>query len=271
MTGDQLDLFDADGFLAEQAEPACPQLPFIDAASLNDSALIDALACASAPDAVLLAKEAGRRRVSAAVPGLEAMCRRLKGFGQRHALREQTVALQALAAIGGPAAAAAVGRIIADAVVQGPGLRDALEAAARFGCRLPADRLLDWLRDADPAIRAAACRCAGPRQGAESLLIELLGDLNAPVAEAAACALGRLGRSEARPTLLRLLCTAPSPEVLNAIVAIADEDSLVQLARLARAQPALRADVLGTLDTIDHPRAEVIAAALTKRCGQGRN
>ena len=50
---------------------------------------------------------------------------------------EQIAALNALTAISTPEAAAAVSRIIADGVVQGPGLRDAVDAAVQLGCRLP--------------------------------------------------------------------------------------------------------------------------------------
>lgn len=263
MSGEQLELFAADGLHAEP-DTALPECPLIDAAALDDAALVDAMALSSATDTVLLAEEAGRRRLQAAVPALEALCRRLKGFGLRHRLREQTAALRALTQIGGAAAAEAVARIIADAVVQGPGLCDALAAASRLGCRLPSGLLPGWLRHADPAIRAEACRCVRPRQGVEALLIELLTDLNAPVALEAACALGRLGRPEGRPALLRLLQTTPSAESIDAVVPIADDDCLVQLARLGRARPHLLANVLEALDAIDHPRAEAIAAALRR-------
>ena len=269
MSGGQRDLFAADGFHADPAEAVSPECPPIDAVALDDAALIDGLTRSSAADAVRLADEAGRRRLSVAVPELEAMCRRRKGFGLRHRLREQTAALRALAEIGGAPAAEAVNRIIADAIVQGPGLSDALTAAARLGCRLPGASLPDWLRHTDPAIRAAACRCVRPRQNVEALLIDLLDDLNAPVAQAAACALGCLGRPEARPALLRLLHSAPSAAAVGAIAPIADEDTLVQLARLGRTRPELLANVLDALDAIDLPRAAVVATAL-RRDATGR-
>ena len=52
-------------------------------------------------------------------------------------------------------------------------------------------------------------------------------------------ALGRLGRNDARPMLLQLLQQAPSAAVIDAISAIADEECLVILGRIARTRPDL--------------------------------
>jgi hypothetical protein len=43
----------------------------------------------------------------------------------------------------------------------------------------------------------------------------------------AVCALGRMGRTEARPALLRLLREAPSAAVIDSTSAVADEECLV--------------------------------------------
>ncbi len=86
-----------------------------------------------------LAEEAGRRRLVAAVPALEALCRRFKGFGLLHTVPEQIAALQGLVAIGGAEAAATVLRFVIDGVVLGPGLSAAIAAAATLQCRLPPD------------------------------------------------------------------------------------------------------------------------------------
>ena len=94
------------------------------------------------------------------------------------------------------------------------------------------------LRHEVPEIRAGGCRCAGPSPTAIPLLIELLDNADRGVAIEAACALGRMGRSEARPTLLRLLREAPSAAVIDAISAVADEDCLVILGRIARTKSA---------------------------------
>ena len=100
------------------------------AGELDDAALILALPDASFSDCLALAAEAGQRKLTAAVPALEALCGRFKGFGLHRAVPEQVVALQALAAIGGRAAAAAVTRLLIAGAVQGPGLKEVTAAAA---------------------------------------------------------------------------------------------------------------------------------------------
>jgi len=94
------------------------------------------------------------------------------------------------------------------------------------------------------------------------LLIDLLHDLHNDVASAAACALGHMGRIEARPLLLRLLHQNPTAVVVAAMVGIADENSFVQLGRIARARPDLAEAVLEALMDIDDPRAAAILVSL---------
>ncbi len=94
------------------------------------------------------------------------------------------------------------------------------------------------------------------------LLVDLLDDLHGPVAVAAGCALGRAGRIEALPMLARLLREQPTEEVIDAVSAIANEDCIVQLGRLARTNPALSAAAIDALDLIDDSRAQAVIAAV---------
>ncbi len=222
---------------------------------LDDAALLAAIPAARVADGPGLAAEAGRRRLAAAVPVLEEYCRRFAGFGLNRALPEQTAALGALAAIGGPQAAGSVARIIARGWVRGPGIAAAVAAAARLGAHLPAEAMPPLLRHADPAVRADACRLA--RQGTEvtAILIELLNDLHPDVSLAAACALGHMGRGEAVPPLRQALRQAPSPPVIEAVTRVADEACMVELGRIVRAMPDLADAARGALEAIDHPRA----------------
>jgi hypothetical protein len=199
-----------------------------------------------------------------AIPALEALCRRFRGFGLQRPIPEQTAALAALAAIGGVAAAAAAKRLIVGRIVQGPGLASALAAAARLGVGLPGEVAVRLLRDAAPEIRAGACGCARPSPAVMKLLVDLLADADRGVAREAALALGRMGRDEARPALKRLLREAPSPAVIDAAIAVADEECLVILGRLARAQPELADAALDALDGAESSRAATIAAAVRR-------
>jgi hypothetical protein len=267
VTERQLDLFsDVDVQTASRAQGSVRR-PVV-AADLDDAALIAAIPGASLVDSAALAAEAARRRLGAAVPALAALCGRFIGFGADRLVREQEAALRALAAIGGPDAAQAVSAMISRAVVQGPTLVAAAAAAAQLNATLPAETLGSLLQHPDPTVRVAGCRCARRIPEVMTLLVGLLGDHDRTVATSAACSLGRLGRSEARPTLRRLLSEQPSREVVEAVVAIADEECMVLLGRLARERPAFAAAALDALENIDHPRADVIAAAVRRDTGR---
>src|SRR5580765_5553212 len=99
---------------------------------LGDQALIAAIPDSNLADSIALASEAGRRRLAAAVPALEALCRRFSGFGVDQMVAEQAAALQALAMIGGGGAAQAVSQLIVRGVVQGSALDLAVSTAARI-------------------------------------------------------------------------------------------------------------------------------------------
>jgi HEAT repeat protein len=232
------------------------------AAAMDDATLIAAIPESTLGDSVALATEAGRRHLAAAVPALAALCRRFAGFGMGRALPEQTAALRALATIGGRDAAHAVSRLIERSVVQGPALSVAASAAAQLRATLSADVLRALLRNAEPGIRADACRCARPFPEIIVLLVDLLDDLDPAVSRSAACALGQMGRIEARATLERLLRDDPSEDVIESVSSIADEQCIVLLGRIARAMPDLADAALDSLDSIDHPRAGVVAAGI---------
>jgi HEAT repeat protein len=219
-------------------------------------------------EALALAAEAGRRGLVAAVPALEQLCRRFAGFGLERGVPEQAAALDALALIGGAKAAGTVTRLIAKDIVQGPTRKVAVDVAARLKSALPVETVLDLLHDDDPEVRADACRCAGPSPAVLQVLLDLADDSDSEVRVAAACALGRMGRREARQTLGRLLRDAPSAEVIDAIPAIADEDCTILLGRLLRTQPGLAGAARDALEMIDHPRARQIVAVLAARQGE---
>ena len=90
-----------------------------DPASLDDDALVAGIPEAGLALAPALAAEAARRGLLAAVPALERLCCRLVGFGRDREVPEQMAALDALARIGGAAAANAVLRILSKDVVLG--------------------------------------------------------------------------------------------------------------------------------------------------------
>jgi hypothetical protein len=229
---------------------------------LDDDALITAIPAANLDDSTALTVEAARRRLAAAIPALENLCRRFADFGIDHMVPEQSAALRALAVIGGRDAAQAVSLMIVQGVVQGPALNLAVAMAAQLRSTLPPDVLRALLRHPDPGIRANACRCVYQQPELISVMIDMLGDLNHAIASSAACSLGQMGRIEARPILTSLLRTEPSEEVIDAVSSIADDECMVLLGRIARSAPDLSAAALSTLEGIDHPRASAIAISI---------
>jgi HEAT repeat protein len=240
-----------------------PPVPLtVDLRRLEDVDLLSALSLTGSRDCSAYADEVVRRRLPAAVPALSALCRRFKGFGLSHPVREQTVALAALTTIGGPEAANAVVRLLEDDVVAKPGLPFALDAAARLKARLPIGIVRENLDAAEPDIRARACRCAIFWPPTVPRLIELLDDLHREVSREAAIALGMMGRPEARASLIRLVKDEPSPETIDALVAIGDDECFVALGRLADVWPDLRHLVVQALAGSEHRLAVTIVQRL---------
>jgi hypothetical protein len=126
----------------------------------------------------------------------------------------------------------------------------------------PLSAAMELLRHDEPQIRADACRCTRRWGEAIPLLRELLDDLHRDVRIAAACALGRIGRSEARELLVGYFREEPTAELIDAIAPIADNECVVLLGRVARSTPHLSECAVEALDSIDRPRADKIIAAL---------
>jgi HEAT repeats len=265
---EQLDLFSGAG-ASPPSETEAESIDWapLDPSRLSDTELIAALPRARQSEASGLAREAARRGLADAVPSLEALCRRFAGFGLDREVTEQVAALSGLASLDGRAAAESVTRLIVSAAVRGPGVRVALEAACALGCRLPPDRVAGFLRDDDPMVREAACRCA--RGGADVIarLVDLLTDLRPSVTQAAALALGRLGYREGSAVLARMLGTAPTEEVIRALAGIAGDDDWVRLGQTAVRVPELAGVVLEALEESEEPRAMAVAEGVRRRLG----
>src|SRR6266403_1974702 len=259
---EQLDLFSVSSGPAERDVRARTTEPVVACHTLDDDSLLAAIPNAGIRESVALVTEAGRRRSAAAIPVLEGLCRRFAGFGADRIVPEQAAALDALVMIGGTDAAQTLVRLIAKRIVQGPCLQQAVAAAALLGAKFPVDTVVEMLRHDDPQVRADACRCTRARPEVVPLLCDLLDDLHAHVRKAAACALGRMGRTEVRPLLVRYLREEPSVELVDAIAPIADDECVILLGRVARTQPHLSEAALDALLSIGHPRAEQIAAAV---------
>jgi HEAT repeat protein len=256
----QADLFGGGGWCAPPPQAAATPPEAVQA--LDDAALLAAIRQAGQRNCGQLGAEIAARRLTEAVPALDELCRRFKGFGRENLVREQVVALETLTVLGGVQAANVVERLITERIIEGPGLENAFAAAAALKVRLPADIVEAALHAESPSLRALACRCARFCPRAAPRLRELLEDPQSAVASEAAITLGQLGHGQAKPQLLRLLDAGPTAEMIEALAAIEDEDCFVQLGRLAALRPELRPAVCAALADIDHPRAGAILRRL---------
>lgn len=263
----QLDLFSQSRGQARRGRPSGPEA--VEPISLTDEDLLRAIPASGLADGPALMAEIGRRRLAAAVPVLEAHGRRFAGFGLDQPVPEQQAALRALEAIGGRDAAGAVRRLIERREILGPTLATAVGVAAALGVRLSAPQVLDLLDSPDADLRAEACRCAGPDAAVLGRLEDLLEDLHPQVQKAAATALGRMGKTCARPVLLRLLRQEPTAEALDAIAPIADEDCVVLMGRVMRENPDLTEAARAALEDVEHPRAAQVLRVHQTGSGTG--
>ena len=258
----QLDLF-CDRPNSDRPPNAVSLQPFLPQ-ELSDEGLIAALLEATLADACALAAEAGKRRLGAAVPAFIALCKRFVGYGIDVEVPEQAAALEALGVIGGPDALRAVVQLIVRKIVQGPTLVVAITVASQLGVVFSKDIALALLRDSNPSVRALACACVRAGYEVVATLIAMLDDSAGEVSAAAAFALGRMGRVEARIHLKRFLTERPSSRVVEAVAGVADEEVIVLLARVGRARPDLAPSIISALEEIDSARAVSAASALKR-------
>ena len=230
--------------------------------SIPDEALMEAVS--GNPKRLRLAaiEEVGRRRIAGAVPALALVCRQLMGHGADEIVPEQIAAVEALAAIGGRGSAAAMAELIDEQVIVGPGLLDALVAAAGLGSVLAQDVMPSLLRSDDADIRAAACRLVRGRPGEVAQVRLMLDDRSPQVRLAAACCLGSLGHEDVRPALLAAADSSPTHEVIEGLAGVIDADTVVRLGRIARLAPEWREAIVEVLEDCDLPTAAKVAAGL---------
>ncbi len=220
--------------------------------TLSDDEILDLLPDAGMRDAVLLCRLVVERGLGdRALPALDRLWRRFRGYGRERPQPEQEAVLEALAGIGTKAAAARLAGIVTAADLPPPLLPAALRAALQAGLGLPRGFAGPLLGHHDPRIRELAARLG--RFGASDIaaLEEAVGDSHAPVRRAAAVVLGRLGRASATPVLLEELRRDPAREIVTALAGIADGDVAVHLGRCAEAHPALAEAVAAALEEIE--------------------
>ena len=265
----QLDLFAECGGVEPRHSPkavaSSAPAPAVD--TLSDDDLLELVPNVGPSDVEAVCSEVVSRSLQAAVPALEALWRRFSGFGIEKPLREQLAVVDTLARLGGTDARSALRRIVLSKDLPASLLAAALQAAASAGLALPAPFVGSLLDHEDAAVRGAAFALAASANVPADRLHASLFDRSAANRRAAAVALGLRGDSRARQPLFDELARAPSPEIIEAVATVWDDDAIVHLGRCARNHPRLAGAVLDALHDIGSPRAAVVAKDVEAHVG----
>ncbi len=250
--GDRLRQFDLFEDRPPTAPDAGPASPLLRPDTLTDDEVLHLLPDAVMQDAVLLCGLVVERRLGdCALPALDRLWRRFRGFGHERPEPEQEALVETLARIGTTGATDMLAGIVAAADFPPPLLPAALRAALHTGLRLPRGFAGPLLGNADPRVRELAVRLGQFGRPDIAAIEELIGDTHRPVRRAAAIALGRLGRASARPVLLEELYRDPTSEIVTGLAGIADDDIAVHLGRCAESHPALAQTVAAVLEEME--------------------
>jgi len=259
----QPDLFDArdedvSGHAPSTSVPST-EMPLED---YTDDDLLEAIPMAGLSNIDALCSEVVGRSLLAAVPALETLWRRFTGFGPNKPFRQQLAVIDTLARLDGARSHAALRRIVLSGSLPGSLLPAALQAAVRARLALPAVFIEPLLHHEESTVRRAAFSLAVRSAVSIDRLREGLQDPTDRVRRLAGIALGLRGDTEARQTLLRELSRSPSPEIIEAITAVWDDDVIVHLGRCAHRSPHLAGAVLEALHDISSGKALTVARNL---------
>lgn len=265
----QLDLFAERGGVEPRHSPrtaaSSASAPAVDTLSGDD--LLELIPNVGPSNVETVCSEVVSRSLQAAVPALEALWRRFSGFGIEKPLPEQLAVVDTLARLGGADARSALRRIVLWKGLPASLLPAALQTAESAGLALPAPFVAPLLDHEDAAVRGAAFALAASANVPADHLHACLFARSAADRRAAAVALGLRGDSRARQPLVEELERSPSPEIIEAVAAVWDDDAIVRLGRCARRHPRLAGAVLDALREIGSPRAEVVARQVQTHAG----
>ncbi len=251
----QGDLFEERG--AWCGDDIAPQNDEANPETLDDQNLVEQVAKAKLSSVhVLCAQIIERDLGDAAVPGLVALWNRFKGFGITTPLPEQRLALQTLSAIGSDTAKAAIRKILVAPDLPDSLLPIALQTAATVALNLPQGQIRPWLEHDAPAVRALAFTLIQQTNPPQDILEAGFMDPDPSVRRAALIAAGSLGHRIARDGLLCEFRKNPTSQTIQALVAIADEEIVVEVGRYALANSAHKALIADELDTLEHFKAK---------------
>ena len=200
-----------------------------------------------------------------ALPSLEALWQRFRGFGNERPEPEQTAVIETLVKLGTARARATLSAIVTAGDLPPPLLPSTLAAALAVSLKLPATFVSPLLAHADPKIRELAARLSGFGQPDTGALEACLDDPQPAMQRAAAIVLGQFGCAGAKSTLLNELQLIPTGDIVEALSAIADDDVIVHLGRCAESHPALACRIATELEEMETPLSLKVACRIRSR------
>ncbi|MDP3961880.1 MAG: hypothetical protein Q8Q26_17765 [Pseudorhodobacter sp.] len=227
---------------------------------MSDLELLAGFVGATMADVSAIGEEILRRRTEGWSQAALGLWDRFLGFGTAKPMLEQVVVLNLVQ----HTAAAAVLR---DLLRRGQ-IAECLDpylllAAAACRIALPTTTVLRGLSHRHSDVRRAAVQVAIPSDVSIEHLHPYLADPAREVRRATATALAEAGETLARDSLLFEMRVQPDRAGLEALSFVADEDVVIRLGQIARQHPAWCRIIIEVLQTIDHPRAERVAASLS--------
>ena len=236
----QFELFDTRDKAGTGTVSGVPKVPLSCPDSLDDEGVLRQLPYAGVGDVQPLCNIVVERRFGdRALPALELLWCRFSGFGKDRIVVEQKVVIETLARLDTQEARARLARIVTERDLPRPLLITGLRAARSASLKLPKPFVASLMDDHEPQVRELAIvlsELAGPDI---ARLKACLADPQYAVRKAAAIVMGKLGfdADEARTILLSELRRCPMTAVINALLAIADDDIAVHLGRCAQTHP----------------------------------
>ncbi len=238
----------------------------LDPNALDDDAIIAGIPGANLAKAEALCEQVVSRDLAdAAVPALEELWKRFRGYGINRPCREQLAVLKTLAKIETRPSRDAVKRIAEERGLSEALLPHALEAALACRVRFTRPRIEQWLEDGRPIVRRLAFSLAQWVVPPVWILQQGRNDPDLSVREAALITMGKLGHAEARQGLLALLARNPNGDVVRALATVADDEVITQFGRSADKHESLRPAIIEELRAMDDPRAKAVADRFVQR------
>ena len=178
---------------------------------------------------------------------------------------EQRLALETLSNIRTDAARREINKILTTRDLPDSLLPLGLLAAVRVGLNLPQARILPWLEHDLSTVRAQAFALIQSSIPQQSTLEIGFSDPDPSVRRAALITAGNLGHTSARAGLLAEFRRNPTSHTIEALLSIADDDIIVEIARYALENAPHRKLIVDEFEAMETPITRKLAQRIREQ------